>query len=198
MGFLKRNKNGSSSTNTSTQQESPAATDVKLVLNHPCFNEIQRWECIKINRLNIHDPSKKEMAKAYIQIICNVCKDRITKIDIKSAEELLPLFTGNSIAKHTSEIIQEINKTALLEAIPYIFIEKMEKSIYRYIGTMEGVILDIQLYGGSTRDVDKLLVTLDIIYTILRIIGDEIPTIVNEMNGELSMALKGSKYDVTQ
>ena len=54
---------------------------------------------------------------------------------------------------------------------------------------MTDSINDLLLYRQWKSNTEKVLAILDILYTTIHIIGEEIPHIVNTMNGELKMAL---------
>lgn len=170
---------------------------IELVLKHPCFNELALWKSTKIHHINIQDPSKRLMTEAYIRIICDVCENYMKHLDGKSIEELDELFKADNITTVTSAILHDINRKAVLETIPSIFIKKATSIIYEYLESMEETVLDIQLYGRWNCKTDKMLATLDVIYAIVRVIGYRIPAIVRDMNGELSMELKDSKYDAS-
>lgn len=180
-------KNGTASYNESAE----------LVTNHPVFNELSLWKSTKIHHINISDPSKKLMAEAYIRIICNVCEKYMVLLDGKTIDELAEIFTPDNTTNMVSNILHEINRQAIVESIPSIFITKNTSIVYEYLESMEETILDIQLYGRWNCKTDKILATLDIIYATVRIIGYRIPAIIRDMNGELSMELKDSKYDAS-
>lgn len=167
----------------------------ELIENHPCFSELSLWRTIKADSLLITDLSKKEMTKEYLYIVCTTCEDRIKTFKQMDLDKMRSGMTGNTVSMVISSILAEINKKAAADGIPYMFLEKMDTVISRHIEIMADSTTNLQLYREWSSAEDKVLATLDMLYITIRIIGDDIPNIVNSMNGELKAVLEGSKFD---
>lgn len=165
-----------------------------LILRHPCFTELSMWKNTRLNHLDIKDDAKREMTKEYIRIIQSVCENRMEKLKSLSFDEAYNMFTTDIISNTVTSIANEVHRISSINEIPYIFLDKAEGIIFRHMEEMEEVIMDVQLFGIWEHDIDKILATLDIVYAYIRMMGVEIPLLVNSMNGELKMALEGSKY----
>lgn len=169
---------------------------LNMVRNHPCFTELSMWKVTKANSLNIADPSKKEMVKAYISIICDTCESNTLAFQKMPLIQITELFEGAALPITIANIFKEVNRQAAAAAIPTIFLEKINEVISSYMGAMTDAITDLQLYHhNQMSNVDNVIATLDILYATIHLIGEEVPHIVNSMNGELKMALIGSRYD---
>lgn len=180
--------------------DSPQKTNTKdgnmdLILQHPCFVELSMWKSTKLSHLDIEDPAKKEMTKDYIKIIQSVCEERMDTLRSTAFTDAIPLFTTDTISDVVTSVASEVHKLAAINDIPFIFLDRAEGIIFRHMSAMEEVIMDIQLFGRWNCETDKILATLDIVYAYIRMMGAELPLLVNSMNGELKMALAGSKYD---
>ena len=105
------------------------------------------------------------------------------------------VMTSKSVSAVISSVLKDINREAAIAGIPYIFLEKIDTILSRHIEVMADSMNNLQLYREWDKPEDKILATLDVLYTAVRIIGDDVPNIVNSMNGTLKMVLKGSKFD---
>ena len=170
--------------------------DITTILSHPYFTELNRWKGTKVNSSQIKDPSKKKMVKEYINIVCRILEKSSSDMKSKNIEEISKIFSAESIDIMTPITLSEIDKLAMKEGIPYIFLERNDEIICNYMRAMTDTITDLQWYHKWNSETERILSVLDILYTTMHIIGEEIPSVVNTMNGELKLALKGSKYDL--
>lgn len=193
--LLKKTANTKSSkTKTISEQEL-----LNMIRTHPCFTELSMWKVTKANNLNIADPSKKEMTKAYFGIISDVCEMNGRALQQMSIEQIAAYFEGSALPLTLDRLLDEITRKAMAQGIPAIFLDRNNEIISSYIGPMANAIADLQLYHHNQMSAaDSIIVALDILYVTVRIIGEEVPRIVNSMNGELKMALMGTKYDMGQ
>lgn len=166
-----------------------------LIHHHPCFTEFTLWKTTKSDNLCVIDPSKKEMTKEYMKIVCDTCEGHIYRFKQMGIEQMYNTILGISISVMITSVLKEINKKAAMEGIPYIFLEKIDTIISHHIEILADATNNLQLYRDWDESADKILATLDVLYMAIRIIGDDVPNIVNSMNGELKMVLKGSKFD---
>lgn len=169
-----------------------------LINHHPCFSEVHLWKTTKMDSLQIEDASKKEMTKEYLRIVCSVCEHYIEQFKNMNVDQMCVAVSYNSVPFAICEVLKEIHQKASVKGIPYLFLEKIDAVISHHIELMADSINNLQLYRDWDSPEDKVLATLDILYTTVRIIGDDVPNIVNSMNGELKMMLKGSRFDKHQ
>ena len=168
---------------------------LELIHNHPCFMEFTLWKTTKVDNLCITDPSKKEMTKEYMDIVCSTCENHISKFKQMDIDQMYSSMIGESVSVMISSVLKEINRKAATEGIPYIFLEKVDTIISHHVEILADATNNLHLYRSWDKTEDKILSTLDVLYTAICIIGDDVPNIVNSMNGELRMVLKGSKFD---
>ena len=168
---------------------------LELIQHHPCFIEFTLWKTTKADNLCITDPSKKEMIKEYMKIVCNTCERHICRFKQMDIDKMYTTMLGTSVSVMISSVLKEINRKASTDGIPYIFLEKIDNIISHHIEILADATNNLQLYRDWDKTEDKILATLDVLYMAIRIIGDDVPNIVNSMNGELKMVLKGSKFD---
>ena len=179
----------------SSKKQSNQQRVLELIHHHPCFVEFALWKTTKVDNLNIEDPSKREMTKEYMNIVCTTCQKHICVFKQMDIDQMYDTMLGTSVSIMISSVLKEINKKAATEGIPYMFLEKVDVIISRHIEILADAINNLHLYRDWDKTEDKILATLDILYMAIRIIGDDVPTIVNSMNGELKMILKGSRFD---
>ena len=168
---------------------------LSLIKNHPCFIELALWKSTKADSMNISDPSKKEMVREYLVIVCDTYENHIENLKRMNVDKMCKNIIETPIAVTVSNILKEANKVAAMSDIPYLFLAKIDTVISRHIEIMADSLSNLQLYRKWDTDEDKVLATLDILYMTIRMIGGDLPNIVNAMNGELKMMLVGSKFD---
>lgn len=171
--------------------------DIKVVRNHPIFTEMRSWRSVKIYTLDIKDPSKKAMSSEYLNIILTEFESVLNSTYVETIEDMAKLLTGQSLFNLLDDIVTRATINATTKCIPYIFLDKFNVRISNHIQVTVGAVNELQLFRNWSSDTDKVLATLDILYTSLHIIANEVAITVNTMNGELALALKGSPYDVS-
>lgn len=189
------NKSSSTVDSNTGHRKSSKKELLYLIEHHPCITEISLWKNTKLCNLNIEDPSKKEMAKEYLKIMCEVYESHLSSIHDMTPSQISEHMSGSFMAESMPAVLNEIRRKAASESIPYIFLDKISAVASRHIELIADTINDLQLYRGWDCEEDKILAVLDTSYIAIRLIEDEVPRIVNSMNGELKLALSGSKYD---
>lgn len=159
---------------------------------HPIFDEMRLWQILKSGNLNIKSPAKKNVSMAYLNIFFkNMDKTLNELVSVECGDENTDIIKDKLL-----NMLHEIQSESIQAGIPQIFIDKINISNYKYFDMIfESVqsICDSSLHASYE---SRLVSILDIILFYIKVMTDNVESTINEMNGHLESALKGTVFDI--
>ena len=166
---------------------------VKTLLKHPIFIELREWSEYRTKILAIEDKIKRNMAKYYLEIFFGKLQEAIKKVVVEHDTYLNDTVALNNLLIET---INEVQKTALAGGVPEIFLNKFTNYLYTQTKILDSTYRDLDRFDYYNTIIARATVRLDLEFLTIRNITSEVESIINEMNGELRLALEGSIFDV--
>ena len=187
-GFLKPNRKPPKEKVSDNQE-------ALLLLSHPIFHDLTRYQSIFIDTLTIEDPIKKKMASCYLRIIFDTVADILndTVANYRKYSNDITCLTSSMYKKYS-----QIEGNARAHGIPDIFLNKITPRVIENLITLTSVVDDTHLQHKYNNDVGEILSFMDMYLLQLRYTYNAIGGIINNMNGELHRVLEGSIFDEHQ
>lgn len=177
-------------------QKEKLSDECELPLSdHPLYKTMDTYRKFKITCLCISNPIKKRMAICYLTIMYNNLSGFLITL---SDENRMDLYI-NDLNLISDGMVSSMNKTeeeCLSEGIPQLFLDKMKEFNYRYFDLIMTTLTDI--HHSSYYPNNKCVMTsvLDMMLLYVRMMMSNTEVTINNMNGELQAALKGSVFDI--
>ena len=165
-------------------------SDDKKLTQHPLFQKIDFAMNFQIERINIANHAKRNMIHAFLKLYFSEFKKQIN-IFLNSNKDNEPL-RFIELFTHT---LEKIDDEALCIAIPEIFIKKynlLQQSHVESIYASLENIANSQFYHDNT---DKISAMFDVLICHFVFITLDSEKTLNELNGRMEAALKGSIYE---
>lgn len=164
----------------------------KKLDKHQFFNSIEYWVNNDINNLPIINPLKKRVVCTFLRIkyltFSKNLKEYINTVDIE--EEIMDLETL------IIDCLKEYEDKARNEGIPDIFINKFRvwnsPHTHILIDSVQSICTS-KFYDSFE---EKIVAVLDILTFSFRVTLIDAERTINDLNGELEKALKGTIFDV--
>ena len=166
--------------------------EIALLKEHPIFRDIDSWINIKVGALDIQCPSKKAMAKTYLEIYfreirsfyLNLCDNYDTYVS-----------SPHNIYQTLHTVINATNEKAVAVYVPTLFINKMNVRFFKHIDILSQSIVSSSTNKSYSSEFEQVSSILDMSLLFLHMEVDTIENTINSMNGELEKVLKGTIYD---
>jgi hypothetical protein len=185
----------SSSPNHPLTDDNTGMTDeefVAILMNHPIFAELREWEEYRVRVLDITDPIKRNMARFYLGLFFNKFKCAV-ETSVKEHHKYLDdtVALNNLII----ETINDVRESALAGGVPEIFLDKFTNYLYTQTKIFDSTCKDLDRFEYYNNPLARATFRLDLEFMTIRNITSEIESVINDMNGQLHMALEGSVFD---
>lgn len=175
-----------------TTPSSRKRKEIALLKEHPIFRDIDSWINIKIGGLDIQSPSKKAMAKKYLEIYFNEVRNFY--INLCNNYDTYVARPRN-IYQTLHTVINATNEKAIAVYVPTLFIEKMNVRFFKHIDILSQSIVSSSTKRAYSTEYEQVSSILDMSLLFLHMEVDTIENTINSMNGELERILKGTVYD---
>lgn len=157
---------------------------------HPFFYTIEHYMEIELYNLPIENPVKKRVVVSFMKIQFKSFYDEaLTMVNKLESTDL------SDTQKKIFKCVADAEDDAVKNGIPYIFIEKFRKWNSKNIDIMVDYVNQITRSEFYPTKHNKMAAILDILQFSLRIMLVDAEDTINEMNGDLERALKGTVFD---
>ena len=165
---------------------------VKTLMRHPIFIELREWSEYRTKILAIEDRIKRNMAKYYLEIFFGKLQEAIKKAVNEHDTYLDDTVALNNLLIET---INDVQKTALAGGVPAIFLDRFTNYLYTQTKILDSTYRDLDRFDYYNTSIARATVRLDLEFLSIRNITSEVESVINDMNGELRLALEGSIFD---
>lgn len=168
---------------------------VQLPLSdHPLYRTIDTYRKFKITCLDIINPAKKKMAECYLDIMYS---NLLCFLNDLAIEDNIDKYISNLnlISDGIINAMRVTEEQCLSKGIPHIFLDKMKEFNYKYFDLIMNTLSDI--HQSSYYPTNRYIMTsvLDMMLLYIRLMMSNTEVTINNMNGELQAALKGTVFD---
>lgn len=157
---------------------------------HSFFVAVEHYINIELANLPIENELKKRVVVAFmttqLRTFSDTAMELVDNVNVLSIDEC---------EKTLIKCLSEAEDDALKKGIPSIFIEKYRKWNSENIKIMIDSVNQICSSKFYLTNYDKMLAILDVLKYSFRVMIIDAEQTINELNGDLERALKGTKYD---
>lgn len=164
----------------------------ELLLRHPIFTELREWYEYRVKVLAINDSVKRNMAKYYLELLFDNLKDVMKKIVYEHDKYLDDSIAFNNLIIDT---INQVRQISVQHGVPEIFLNKFTNYLYTQTKILDSTYRDLDKFEFYRTKIARATVRLDLEFLTIRNITSEVEMVINDMNGELRLALEGSLFD---
>lgn len=178
--------------NLGFKRSTPRDEIIRVLMQHPLLEELRAWMTFKSKTMNIEDVAKCNMTRYYMGLLFSKCYD-MTIYCINHFEQYSADNTDiNNLLMDTIGSVRDI---ATDNGVPALFLDKISNYLYRQTKLLTTTYADINRYETRTGDTSINASKLDIGLLLVRCIASQVEAVINDMNGDLHAALKGSVFD---
>jgi hypothetical protein len=168
----------------------------KNLEQHPFFSTVNYWINIEIDNLNITNIAKRNVVRAFLKLKFTVFNDRLKEYIRNNVQDEEICTDGTlCIGNLVVDCLKEYEDKARTKGVPDIFIDKFRQWHDPHTDiTFESIrsVCESKFY---TTNVEKIAAVLDILLYSFRMTIIDAERTINQLNGELEAALKGTIYD---
>lgn len=157
---------------------------------HSFFYTIEHYMEIELYNLPIENPIKKRVVVSFMKIQFKTFYDEA--LNMANNLESIDL---SDCQKKIFKCVSNAEDDAIKNGIPNVFIEKYRKWNSKNIDIMVDSVNQIVRSDFYPTKHNKMAAILDILQFSLRIMLVDAEDTINEMNGDLERALKGTVFD---
>lgn len=165
---------------------------VKTLFSHPIFTELREWGSYRSKVLDIDDPVKRNMAKFYLELFFSKFRDAVKLMVVEHDKYLEDTVELNTLIIDT---IDDVRKSALAGGVPSVFLDKFTNYLYTQTKILDSTYRDLDNFKYYNTAIARASIRLDLEFLTIRNITSEVESVINDMNGELHLALEGSVFD---
>ena len=164
----------------------------ELLLRHPIFTELREWHEYRTKVLSIDDNIKRNMAKYYLELLFDNLREAMKKIVSEHDKYLNDSIAFNNLIIDT---INQVRQISVQHGVPEIFLNKFTNYLYTQTKILDSTYRDLDKFEFYRTKIARATVRLDLEFLTIRNITSEVEMVINDMNGELHLALEGSLFD---
>ena len=159
---------------------------------HPLFEELREWSLYRVKVLTIEDDTKRAMAEYYLGVLFGSLREAYINMINNYEKYIDDTVSLNNLIIDTINAVREV---ALLKGVPVIFLDSFNHYLYNQIRILASTYKDLDNFIFYDTVVERAAFRLDLGLLLVRCITSEVEAVINEMNGELKAALRGSVFD---
>jgi len=164
----------------------------ELLMRHPIFVELREWHEYRTKVLSIDDNIKRNMAKYYLELLFDNLREVMKKIVSEHDKYLDDTIAFNNLIIDT---INNVRQTSAQHGVPEIFLDKFTNYLYTQTKILDSTYRDLDKFEFYRTKIARATFRLDLEFLTIRNITSEVESVINDMNGELHLALEGSLFD---
>ena len=164
----------------------------KTLFSHPIFTELREWSSYRSKVLSIEDPIKRNMAKFYLELFFSKFREAVKLMVEEHDKYLEDTVELNNLIIDT---IDDVRRAALAGGVPEVFLDKFTNYLYSLTKILDSTYRDLDNFKYYNTAIARASIRLDLEFLTIRNITSEVESVINEMNGDLHMALEGSVFD---
>lgn len=168
---------------------------LSLPLNdHPLYRTIDTYRKFKLTCLNISNPTKRKMAIYYLDKLYANLTVFLKELAVESNIDKY-ITNLNLISDGMINAMKLTENQCLSNGVPHIFLDRMREFNYKYFDLIMNTLSDIHQSAYYPNNRFVMTSVLDMMLLYIRLMMSNTEVTINNMNGELQAALKGTVFD---